>query len=233
MKRVLQLLVRLYPAWWRDRYGGEMEALLEDSGSHDVWDLFCAAMEMQIKTWSFGRIVTACGIAGLLVAGTISFLFVPYPYRSTAVLKSGGDRSPDDWNALASAAFTSQTLSDIIRQEHLYADAPAETAIDRMRRGIRVRPTAPNLMQVSFGYEDPLRAQRVSQDLAGRIVTANLIPSANPNRQLIQLVAAPTQAERQIEGKVRTAFTALGLPVGLLLGAILAFILRRRAPAAG
>ena len=233
MKRVLQLLVRLYPAWWRRRYGHELEALLEDSGSHDVWDLFCAAMEMQIKTWSFGRIVTVCGIAGLLVAGTISFLFVPYPYRSTAVLKSRGDRSPEGWNALIGAAFTSQTLSDIIRQEHLYADAPTETAIDRMRRGIRVRPTAPNLMQVSFGYEDPLRAQRVSQDLAGRIVTANLIPSANPNRQLIQLVAPPTQAERQIEGKVRTAFTALGLPVGLLLGAILAFILRRRAPAAG
>ena len=102
-----------------------------------------------------------------------------------------------------------------------------------MRRGIRVRPAAPNLVQVSFGYEDPIRAQRVSQDLAGRIVAANLIPTANPNRQLIQLLEPPTQAERQIEGKARTASTALGLPVGLLLGAVLAFILRRRAPAAG
>ena len=42
MKRVLRLLARLYPAWWRSRYGKELEALLEDAGSgrRDAWDLF-------------------------------------------------------------------------------------------------------------------------------------------------------------------------------------------------
>jgi hypothetical protein len=231
MKHILRLLIRLYPAWWRRRYGRELEALLEDSGSHDVWDVLRGAMEMQMKTWSFGRIVMVCGIAGVVVAGTVSFLFVPYPYRSTAVLRSEGDRSPDDWSALSREAFTAQALSDIIRQEHLYADAPAEDVMDRMRRGIRVRPAAPNLVQVSFGYDDPIRAQRVSQDLVSRIVAANLSPAVNPNRQVIELVEPADQARRQIEAKARTAFTALGLPAGLLFGVLLALILRRRTPA--
>ena len=87
MKRVLRFLIQLYPAWWRRRYGGELEALLEDSGSHDVWDLLRGAMEMQMKTWSFGRIVTVCGIAGVVLAGIVAFLLMPYPYRSTATLK--------------------------------------------------------------------------------------------------------------------------------------------------
>lgn len=159
------------------------------------------------------------------------FLFVPYPYRSTAVLRSEGDRSPDDWSALSREAFTAQALSDIIRQEHLYADAPAEDVMDRMRRGIRVRPAAPNLVQVSFGYDDPIRAQRVSQDLVSRIVAANLSPAVNPNRQVIELVEPADQARRQIEAKARTAFTALGLAAGLLFGVLLALILRRRTPA--
>ena len=228
MKHVLRLLIRLYPAWWRERYGRELEALLEDSGSRNVWDLFRGAMEMQMKTWTFGRIVIVCTIAGLLVAGTVSFLLVPYPYRSTAILKSQGDRSADDWNALTREAFTPQALSEIIRREHLYADSPAEDAIERMRRGIRVRQAESNLVQVSFGYVDPVRARLVSGDLAGRIVAANLSLTGNPNRQRIELVAPADQATKQVEAKARTAFTALGLPAGLLFGVVLALIRRRR-----
>jgi hypothetical protein len=85
MKRVLRFLIRLYPAWWRRRYGHELEALLGDSGSHDVWDVFRGAMEMQMKTWSFGRIVTVCGIVGLVLAGAVAFS-APYKYRSTTIV---------------------------------------------------------------------------------------------------------------------------------------------------
>ena len=33
MKRVLRFLIYLYPAWWRRRYGRELEALLEEGYS--------------------------------------------------------------------------------------------------------------------------------------------------------------------------------------------------------
>jgi hypothetical protein len=112
MKRILRLLIRLYPAWWRCRYGAELEALLEDSGSQDVWDLLQGAMEMQMKTWSFGRVVVVCGIAGVLLTGTVAFL-MPYQYRSAATLKAEMEEpSPAYWHALAIAAFPPQALSD-------------------------------------------------------------------------------------------------------------------------
>jgi hypothetical protein len=228
MKRIVRFLIRLYPAWWRRRYGGEMEALLEDSGSCDAWDLFRGAMEIQMKTWTFRRVVTVCGIAGVMFAAAVAFS-MPYRYQSTAVLKSD-TRDPAVWNGLTSAAFTPQALSDIIHRERLYVGAPADDGIDRMRRAIRIEPAAPSLVRVSFAGEDPVQAQRVSQELVGRIVTANLNPSANPNGLTVQLVTPADLPKKQIERK-RYGLAGLGLPAGLLFGVALALLLRRRAPA--
>ena len=231
MKRVVRFLIRLYPAWWRQRYGRELEALLEDSGSQarDVWDLFRAAMEMQMKTSSFTRIVSLCGIAGLVLAGAVAFS-MPYRYRSTATLKVEPDSNA--FARVTQAAFTQNALTTIVVNHKLYRRErmriQMEEVIDRMRREIRIVPAAPNLAQVSFAYEDPIEAQRVSQDLVGRIISTNLF---TPNAPMIQLVAPADEATRQIEGKARTAMTSLGLPAGLLFGVVLALILRRRAPA--
>lgn len=221
----MKFLIKLYPARWRQRYGKELEALLEDSGSRDAWDLFRGAMEIQMKTWSFGRVVTVCGIAGVVLAGTVAFS-MPYRYRSTAVLKSD-TLDPAVWNGLTSAAFTPQALSDIIHREHLYAGAPPNDGIDLMRRAIRIEPAAPSLVRVSFAAEDPVQAQRVSQELVGRIVTANLNPSANPNGLTVQLVIPADLPKKQIERK-RYGLASVGLPVGLLFGVVLALLLRRR-----
>ena len=241
MKRVLRFLIRLYPAWWRHRYGQELEALVEDSGSHDVWDLLRGAMEMQMKTWSFGRIVIVCGIAGLVLAGIVVFLLMPYPYRSTATLKV----TPLDTDAfvnLLEKALSHQALTNIINDQNLYererSSRPMEDVVEAMRRAIVVRPVGPNLAQVSFSYEDPVQAQRVSQDLVARIIYANLdlrVDAINPGDRTkgerIELVAPAAEGKKQIEGKARSAMTSLGLPAGLLFGVVLAWILRRRAPA--
>jgi len=239
MKRVLRFVIRLYPAWWRSRYGKELEALLDDSRSHDVWDLLRGAMEMQMKTWSFGRIVTVCGIVGVLLAGAVAFS-MPYQYRSTATLKMEPDSEVFD--RLAQTALTRNALTSVVNNFNLYprerTRMPMEEVIDDvMRREIRVRRVAPNLAQVSFAYEDPVQAQRVGQDLVGRIIAANLdlrvdaiIPSDRTKGERIELVAPADEGKRQIEGKARTAMTSLGLPAGLLIGVMLALILRRRAP---
>lgn len=174
---------------------------------------------MQISRWTFGRIVTACGLVGLSLASVVAFS-MPYRFRSTATLKV----SKPDAEALERvlvAAFTSQALADIIHRERLYADAPAADGIDRMRRAIQITPVAPNLAQVSFAYEDPLRAQRVSQALVGSILTANLSPAANPSGLTIQLIAPVDQPKRQIEHK-RYGLAGLGLAAGLLFGVVLA-----------
>jgi len=236
----MKFLIKLYPAWWRQRYGKEMEALLEDSGSRAAWDLFRGAMEMQMKTWSFGRIVTVCGMAGIVMAGVVAFLLMPYPYRSTATLKVT-PLDTDAFVSLTEAAFTRNALTTIVVSQKLYprerTRMQMEDVIDRMRRAIQIRPVGPNLAQVSFAYEDPVLAQRVSGALVARIIDANLDFRANTNSpsdrtkgERIELVAAADQGTKQIEGKARTAMTSLGLPVGLLFGVVLALILRRRSP---
>jgi uncharacterized protein involved in exopolysaccharide biosynthesis len=231
MKRISRFLIRLYPAWWRRRYGQELEALLEDSGSRDVWDLLRGAMEMQMKTWSFARIVIVCGIAGVLLAGIVAFS-MPYRYRSTATLKAETrNGSPAYWNALETAAFPPQALSDIVQQEHLYTNMPTEDSIERLRRDIRMEPVSQDLAKVSFAYEDPIQAQRVSQDLVSRLIAANLTTrGVNGTALRLSLVVAADKPKKQIERK-RYGLAGLGLPAGLLFGVVVALILRRRAPA--
>ena len=239
MKRILRLLIRLYPAWWRRRYGKELEALLEDSGSRDAWDLFRGAMEIQMKSWSFGRTVTICGIAGVLLAGAAAFLLRPYPYQSTATLKL----APPDTDAFVrttQAAFTRNALVSIINDYNLYPrerrNMPMEDVIDNvMRREIQVRPVAPDLAQVSFAYEDPIAVQRVSQALIGRLIAANLTTSvvkaseqSAPGARL-EVLQSPSRPKKQV---AKLGLASLPFPLGLLFGVVLALILRRRAAVA-
>jgi hypothetical protein len=53
MKRVMRFLVRLYPLSWRNRYGVEFDALLEDATltARDTFDIFWGGLKMQMTPW--------------------------------------------------------------------------------------------------------------------------------------------------------------------------------------
>ena len=53
IKRLIRLAAKLYPAPWRDRYGEEFEALLDDAGNHGrvVCNVFAGALLMHIQRW--------------------------------------------------------------------------------------------------------------------------------------------------------------------------------------
>lgn len=220
MKRVLRFLIYLYPAWWRRRYGKELEALLEDAGPRwrDVWDLFRGAMEMQMSKWTFGAIVVACGIAGLALSTAVSFS-IPLPYGSRAILKVPAGVQPSE---AAQAALTPRSLTGIIIERNLYVrerrTMPIEDAVERMRRAIQVHPSGSDRMEVRFIDPDPSTAQHVTQTLAARF-------------EGFEVLDPPSTPRRVGEGK-RHVLAHVGLPAGLLLGVALALILRRRAPAA-
>ena len=152
---------------------------------------------------------------------------LPVHYRSTAILKIEPAFNTEALNRVVDAAFAPQALSDIIRQEHLYGEAPIDRSIDRLRRAILIKPAGSNLAQVSFAYENPAQAQQVTQNLIGRIISANVNPSVNPNGLRIEFDAPPGPPKRQFEGK-RLSLVGLGLPTGMLFGVVLALILRRR-----
>jgi hypothetical protein len=92
VKGVAQLLIRLYPAGWRARYGEEFEALLEDSsaGWPAVLDLLKGAIKMQFSVPSFPKLALMLSITGLLIGLVVSSLLKPI-YVSEAVVYLEGN----------------------------------------------------------------------------------------------------------------------------------------------
>lgn len=59
MKPLIRGLTRLYPRWWRERYGREFQTLLEDADLkwRDAIDVLLSAIEMKVKPTPTPRIV--------------------------------------------------------------------------------------------------------------------------------------------------------------------------------
>jgi hypothetical protein len=59
MKVLARWFTRLYPRWWRARYGGEFDALLEDANITllDVCGVVRTALEMRIKSTAAPRLL--------------------------------------------------------------------------------------------------------------------------------------------------------------------------------
>ena len=57
MKRLIYLSAKLYPRWWRDRYGAEFDALIEDDAASlsAAVNVLTEALLMQIRTLLEGK----------------------------------------------------------------------------------------------------------------------------------------------------------------------------------
>jgi len=101
MKRLFRYLGRLYPARWRQRYGGEFDALLEDATPkpRDAFDILWGAFKMQMTTGTFAGITLACALTGLLASLAIS-LTMPATYRSHATMRATPERIVVDLDSM-------------------------------------------------------------------------------------------------------------------------------------
>src|SRR5579859_2761705 len=86
MKRVIRLIVLLYPARWRRRYGVEFDALLGDMnpGWLDLFDILKGALEMKMTMGTLAKSAAVFGAACALVAGGVS-LTLSDMYRSSVL----------------------------------------------------------------------------------------------------------------------------------------------------
>src|SRR5690242_4263076 len=129
MRRLTKLAANLYPQWWRDRYGEEFAALLEDArpGLRGTLDIAKSALWLQLTTYSFKRTVLAGALAGLAVAMLASF-FAPPQVASTGHLVLIARETPDnaprvlgnEFYRLTSSALTDASLASIISKLDLY-----------------------------------------------------------------------------------------------------------------
>jgi len=58
MRPAIRFIAQLYPPNWRDRYGREFNALLDDVNPswRDLLDVLRRGLEMRVATWTFRKI---------------------------------------------------------------------------------------------------------------------------------------------------------------------------------
>lgn len=236
MKRVMKALVRLYPLRWRERYGAEFEALLDDRepSALDAVDVFCGALKMQMNTWTPIRIVVGFSILGALAMFAISLLQPVHSVARVRVLVMSADEPASSAaNRLIQQSVDRQTLALLIQRLGLYPrdvgrlrdPKSVDALIDKMARDIRVTaaPAAslPNGdiagVDVQFDYPDTRVAVQVSQQLTGLLMARNL--HAQKSHVTMGVLDPPAIVPLpKGAGSVQLAFFGLlgGVLVGLL-----------------
>jgi hypothetical protein len=237
MKRPIQKMTqwasRLYPRAWRERYGEEFGALLEDSEPRlrDTWDIAKEALLMQVRRTA--AFVAVGAILGGLAGGIISrqrprysasaVMAVSVPGVNTAEANGQAVRS------LVEASWTRDALLETIASLKLYSpDRSADALIRRMRENIRVAPfdKTAHLFTVEFVGANPNQAQEVRTALVRRLIDDNIRIGASP-RATFQLLETRPVA-RAIPR--RSALIAFWTAVGACVGLALAWLRRRVSP---
>ena len=203
MRRLIRMAAWLYPAPWRERYGAEFQALLEDvrPAGRDVWDVLRGALIMQMTAWSLRKVMAMCGFAGLLVAGAIAYA-MPANYVSTAVMRIAPMTMPEGTTPVAAnrqmeerlqqmqtQILSRGSLAAIItrRDFDLYhkqrTSIPLEDIIQEMRSAIRIRPLVTpaangslpaTAFTISYEYPNNFKAQAVVNELVSKFVVLNV-----------------------------------------------------------
>jgi uncharacterized protein involved in exopolysaccharide biosynthesis len=241
MKRGFRVAARLYPRAWRERYGAEFDALLEDAGRgwRDLPDVLRGALEMHMQSWNFRKLVAACTLAGAMIAAAAA-LRMPDRYISTSVIRiqqAGGARVPDDdLLGFVQQALSVQALEKLIRNEDLYPAArrrrSREEVIAQMRHDVRLsvldrsdgRPTA---FSLQYSYSDPVQAQRTTSALTAQLLEANLaagMERQSPGQTL--QVLDPPDLPRRTASPNRLLIIVAGTGGGFLMAALATLAMR-------
>jgi hypothetical protein len=241
MKRVARFLIRLYPASWRERYGDEFEALLEDSSSGwpVIFDLLKGAIRMQLSVPAFPKLALILSIAGLAAGLAISFMVTPRYVSEAGMAFEGSAAGANFFEFLTQCeneVLSRASLKGVIQDPRLdlYPDeragTPLEDVIETMRRRnilIRADGHGPGRLafRIDFSYRDPVKAQHTVQALLVRFQDANLHLPAPVNLSVVDPPSLPAKAVFPD----RWIFMAIGFGAGIAAAMVIA-IFRRRPP---
>jgi len=231
MKRAIRWAAGLYPARWRERYGAEFSAMLDDlrPSRRDFFNILQGAFLMQVKFSSAAKIVAAVALAGLAVAGWFA-IRTPDQFISTAVVQfraDDPDAAMDSLNQIQQRVFSRAALSQLIMKNDLYQSErrtePLEGIVQNMRnRAVKVSIVSPagktdqpvSAFAVSFEYPDRNKAQAVTSDLTGMFIEQNIAIRSPATLAVLDAASLPAEpvAPR------RSRILIMGLAGGLVLG---------------
>jgi capsular polysaccharide biosynthesis protein len=194
MRRWIAWSAKLYPRRWRERYGVEFDALMEEVEPdwHELLNVLGGALKMQIKSetayWKLAAILAAIGAA---VALGMS-LRLPPRYVSTARLQvtvpPSNQQAAVDIQTFQSEILSRASLAELIQRPtlNLYAGErqrlPLIDVVERMRSDIQITRTDGGL-NIAFAYPDREKARSVVRELVTKFTELNAV--VNRGRQTI------------------------------------------------
>lgn len=206
MNRWIRLAAALYPRSWREQYGEEFSALLDDVKPR--WRVFAnvlgAAIMMRMTNGTnWMKLVAATAAFGAIAAAGMSFMLPPH-YVSLATISVTPQPDPlrpaspelvqqraaERVAGIEAEVLSRTCLAQIVHELDLYPSErrriPLEDVLERMRGNIRIQALpstegslAPIVFSVSFDYPDRVKAQAVVRNLAAKFGEANEMSNRN------------------------------------------------------
>src|SRR5579872_1382580 len=134
------------------------------------------------------------GLLGLAAGWLVAFA-LPGPYTSEATLQIvpstvSQDILPHDSVGLQSLlnrekpiVLSRNVLTTIVNNFDLYRSErrrePMEDVVEEFQKSVRIEQTGDKVIRVSFTYPDRLLAEKVTQDLVGRLISQNVAARSN------------------------------------------------------
>lgn len=247
-----RLLIRLYPAAWRERYGEELEALMADApgGWRADLDLLWGAMAMRLRVQRAWVTLMALLAVGAFGGMGVSYLFTPM-WEARAVMQCTPARFRTDGNPTSRIdEFVEKAKSDVMSRTSLaemmtdprldlYRNErrtmPLEDVVDIMRESVRVTiASAPNrkpgavVFVISFRYPDARKAVDTINAFIGKFENASL-QTSGADTVYYAVLDRPALPKRPMFPK-RASFVVTGAVAGLILAIATLFIRRRILP---
>ena len=214
MKRLIQCAVRLYPRRWRNRYGAEFSALLDEVEPR--WRIFAdvarGGIDMHVRALTPAALTVLLALGGAVLAG-VGALAMParFESRSRIAVLGTDDRTTvmDALQAALGGAVESLSAAD---------------SMSRADMAVTVTST-PHEFQVAYGDSEPRRAQERARRLMSGTIDAHLRSSTALQLKIITPPDLPASASRPF----LISMIGLGFAGGGGLGALLGILRRRRA----
>ena len=167
MKLLLRAAARLYPRAWRNRYGAEFDALIDELTPRwrDLFNVVVGALTMQISRLALFPVATA--IAGAIAGVAVSLAMPPVYASSSWVLVQAPGTAAD-------AGGRGQRIRTAIEA------ALQQTAFDKNAITVTLRGEPgqdPVLLELSASAASAPAAQQAAGKATGSLIDANLVTS--------------------------------------------------------
>jgi hypothetical protein len=214
MKRLILMAARLYPAWWRRRYGAEFDALLQEMQPtwREVVDVFRGALIMHVK--NLALVPVLCGVAGVIAGGIVA-LRTPGLFASSATLRLAAG---EDAQGARRERLAAEELRAVL--DRAVDEADGATALTLLT--LRNVDAASSVVRVTYMDPDPGRAQHVARAVSEALAAKDVGRGVSS-----ELLVAADRPQAPITPEYAT-HAASGGGIGLTVGTLVFLVLRSR-----